>query len=111
MTSKLNTNDFSALDISADLTLSCGAVNIFAKADGKYIYIRFPSIRSAFSVFKFFRSKRNSTDFLTTANKYLKKAEFTIFFQNRHFAILGARANPFLLNLFKGLIKSTNLLR
>jgi len=111
MISKVQKLDFSALDISADLTISCAAVKLIVKAEGKSIYIRFSSFQSAFSIFKLLQSKSSSTDFLTMANRTLKLAEYTVFVQNRHFAILGAKANRFLLYSFRGLLKSVNFIR
>ena len=110
MTSKTHINH-SVIYISAALNISCAAADIEVKADGKCIYVCFPSIRSAFSAYKLLRSQGISADFLTLVNKTLQTVEITVFIQNRHFAILGAKANPLLLNLFMRLRKPADLLR
>ncbi len=84
------------IDLFADLKLTCDAGTIDIKADGKRIFIRLPSLLASFKILRMFAPRDDFSNILKAADQVLKRVDVTLFWQNRHFGILGSKANPIL---------------
>ena len=84
------------IDLFADLKLTCDAGTIDIKADGKRIFIRMPSLLASFKILRMFAPRDDFSNILKAADQVLKRVDVTLFWQNRHFGILGSKANPIL---------------
>ncbi len=88
------------IDLFADLKLTCDAGTIDIKADGKRIFIRLPSLLTSFKVLRkvlrMFAPRDDFSNILKAADQILTRVDITLFWQNRHFGILGSKANPIL---------------
>ena len=100
-----NPHRFAPIDLFADLEVVCDAGTIEVKADGKNVFVRLPSLRSAYIILTMLGGRGSSADFLKTLDQAFKHAGITLFWQNTHFAILGSKAKPYFLKTLIGIQK------
>ena len=103
-------NNVFPIDLFADLELSCETATIDIKADGDSIIIRLSSPKDAFKLLTLLEGGRNFAENMRTVDRALAQADVTLFWHNRHFAILGSKAKPYLLKTIVGLQKVIKLI-
>ena len=104
-----HTDPYVPIDLVADLKVSSSVGKIYVKADGHNIIFRLSSLRSAFMITRMIKTEASLADILKMVDQALKWVDVTVFIQNRLFAILGTKANPYLLKIFMGIYKISKL--
>lgn len=91
------------IDLFADLKMTCDAGTIDIKADGREIFIRLPSLLASFKILRMFAPRDDFSNILKAADQVLTRVDVTLFWQNRHFGILGSEAKPILMRALIGI--------
>lgn len=88
------------VDVFADLDLEVDRIPFNLTADGDSATLIFNRISDALTLFrKFISDADNPADRIGRANTALTNLDLTIYLQNRHFGVIGSKANPGLMRV------------